>query len=117
MEMLRKSQLKIDFKSCHMTALFVCFYVVYINILQDLRYLLNDIWNEKIRCVSGFFQNVWQPLKQSAKIKKVHQQKSMHEKCTTLFVVTQILSHLDKHAKIEPAFLPKIKIKIHTYPK
>lgn len=39
----------------------------------------------------------------------------MHEKCTTLFVVTQIHSHLDKYAKIEPAFLPKIMIKIHTY--
>ena len=41
----------------------------------------------------------------------------MHEKCTTQFVVTQILSHLDKYAKIEPAFLPKLMIKIHTYPK
>ena len=50
------------------------------------------------------------------KNKKVHQQKLMHEKCTTLFVVTQILSHSDKYAKIEPAFLPEIAIKIHTYP-
>ena len=41
----------------------------------------------------------------------------MHEKCITPFVVTQILSYLDKHAKKEPAFLPKIKIKTHAYPK
>lgn len=48
--------------------------------------------------------------------KKVHQQKSMHEKRTPLFVVTQILSHSDKRVKIEHAFLPRIMIKIHTYP-